>query len=67
MFIESKFGNAVLVDKAGYKYRTSHSPGNNKTYWRCRNSDKYKCNARAVTQDHYVKSWSGAHNHPEPH
>ena len=55
MFMKSKYGNAVLMDKSGYVYR-SNLKREAKIYWRCRNSEKFKCPARAVTDGFYVLS-----------
>ena len=63
MFMKSKYGNAVLMDKAGYAYR-SNLKKETKIYWRCRNSEKFKCPARAVTDGFQVMSWTGLHSHP---
>ena len=65
MFMKSKYGNAVLLDKAGYAYR-SNLKKETKIYWRCRNSEKYKCPARAVTDGFQVMSWTGLHSHSLP-
>ena len=65
MFMKSKYGNAVLMDKAGYAYR-SNLKKETKIYWRCRNSEKFKCPARAVTDGFQVMSWTGLHNHSLP-
>jgi hypothetical protein len=65
MFMKSKYGNAVLMDKAGYVYR-SNLKREAKIYWRCRNSEKFKCPARAVTDGFQVLSWTGPHSHPVP-
>ena len=65
MFMKSKYGNAVLMDKAGYAYR-SNLKKETKIYWRCLTSEKFKCPARAVTDGFQVMSWTGLHNHPFP-
>ena len=65
MFMKSKYGNAVLMDKAGYAYR-SNLKKETKIYWRCRNSEKFKCPARAVTDGFQVMSWTGLHSHSLP-
>ena len=62
VFMRSKFGNAVLMDKSGYAYR-SNLKKETKIYWRCRDSERYKCCARAVTDGFYVINWTGSHNH----
>ena len=63
--MKSKYGNAVLLDKAGYAYR-SNLKKETKIYWRCRNYERFKCNARAVTDGFYVVSWNGEHSHVVP-
>ena len=63
--MKSKYGNAVLIDKAGYVYR-SNLKKESKIYWRCRNYERFKCSARAVTDGFYVVSWSGEHAHVVP-
>lgn len=60
--MRSKFGNAVLVDKAGYVYR-SRQKKESKIYWSCRDEAKFKCNARAITDGFYIMSMSGEHHH----
>jgi len=64
-FMKSKYGNAVLIDKAGYVYR-SNLKKESKIYWRCRNYERFKCSARAVTDGFYVVSWNGEHSHVVP-
>lgn len=65
MFMKSKYGNAVLMDKSGYVYR-SNLKKESKIYWRCRSSEKFKCPARAVTDGFQVVSWTGIHSHQVP-
>ncbi len=60
--MKSKYGNAVLMDKSGYPYR-SNLKKENKIYWRCRNSERFRCGARAVTDGFYVIAWTGTHTH----
>jgi len=60
--MKSKFGNALLVDKAGYAYRSSQKK-DSKIYWRCRDSDKFKCGARAVTDGFYIMAFTNVHCH----
>jgi hypothetical protein len=60
--MKSKYGNAVLMDRAGYPYR-SNLKKENKIYWRCRNSERFRCGARAVTDGFYVIAWTGTHTH----
>ena len=55
-FVRSKFGNALLMDKAGYLYQKS---GENQA----KTKIDLKCSANAVTIDAFVISWSGGHNH----
>ena len=62
VFMRSKFGNAVLMDKLGYVYR-SNLKKESRMYWRCRDYERFKCNARAVTEGFYVTCWTGSHNH----
>ena len=62
VFMRSKFGNAVLMDKLGYVYR-SNLKKESRMYWRCRDYERFKCNARAVTDGFYVMCWTGTHNH----
>ena len=64
-FMKSKYGNALLVDKAGYVFRTNLKK-ESKIYWRCRNYERFKCAARAVTEGFYVISWTGEHCHERP-
>ena len=54
-FIESKFGNSLLMDKAGYTYRANRKR-NSKIYWMCRENKirGLKCPAKAVTQGVYI-------------
>ena len=69
-FVDSKFGNHMLVDKAGHVYQlNSRNPKGTKIYWVCRQKQREKdpskrCNARAVTTGIHVLAWSGEHNHP---
>ena len=63
--MKSKYGNAVLVDKLGFIYR-SNLKKDTKIYWKCRESEKFKCSARAITEGFYVMSWSGQHSHDVP-
>ena len=65
IFMKSKYGNAVLTDKAGYMYRCNLKK-ESRIYWRCRNSEKFKCNARAVTDGFHVTSWTNGHTHHPP-
>ena len=62
VFMRSKFGNAVLMDKLGYVYR-SNLKKESHMYWRCRDYERFKCNAQAVTDGFYVMCWTGTHNH----
>ena len=71
-FIQSKFGNAILMDKAGFVYKTKSKIGK-KIYWICRESDKKqidkssRCKARAITTDGiHIKTWKNEHNHEPP-
>ena len=63
-FIESKFGNSLLMDKAGYIYRANRKR-NSKIYWMCRENKirGLKCPAKAVTQGVYIIGLSEQHIH----
>jgi hypothetical protein len=70
-FIKSKFGNALLLDKEGYVYKSNcKDKTGRKTYWICRDYGNKNakivdsCPARATTDGIYVKKWKGIHNHP---
>ena len=73
-FIESKFGNSLLLDKEGHVYKTNcRDRIGRKIYWICREYEKQgkagiepgsRCTARATTDGIYVKNWKGPHNHP---
>lgn len=72
-FIQSKFGNALLMDKAGYVYKTScRDKQGRKIYWICREYEKkqidksLKCKARATTDGIHIRGWSNEHNHEPP-
>ena len=62
IFMPSKFGNEVLVDRSGFVYRCNLKR-EARTYWRCRDSERFNCSARAVTIGFDVISWTGSHNH----
>ena len=64
-FVESKFGNTLLLDKAGYVYLVKNKMKKNaKIHWACREFKKEKCYAKATTEGIYVTKWQGEHNHP---
>jgi predicted RNA-binding protein YlxR (DUF448 family) len=73
-FILSQRGNAMLLDKFGYAYKTDRKNKTGKIYWICCECNKIndkkikietkKYFARAVTDGIYVKQWNGEHNHP---
>ena len=69
-FVDSKFGNHMLVDKAGHIYQVNtRNPKGTKIYWICRQKQREKdptkkCNARATTTGIHVLAWTGEHNHP---
>jgi hypothetical protein len=73
-FIQSKFGNALLLDKEGHVYKTNCKDKiGRKIYWICREYEKQsksgidkglRCTARATTDGIHVKKWKGVHNHP---
>lgn len=64
-FMKSKYGNDILVDRYGYTYR-SNLKRNDKIYWKCGQSSKFECGARAITHGIVVINWSGFHNHTPP-
>ena len=64
-FIESKFGNTLLVDNAGYVYNVKMKYSHNsRIHWSCREYPKQKCYAKALTDGIYVVHWKGEHIHP---
>ena len=64
-FVESKFGNTLLLDKEGFVYLVKHKMKNSsKIHWACREFKKEKCYAKALTEGIYVTRWKGEHNHP---
>ena len=64
-FVESKFGNTLLLDNAGYVYLVKHkSKTCAKIHWGCRDFKKEKCYAKALTDGIHVIKWKGFHNHP---
>lgn len=63
-FVMSKFGNALLVDKAGYMYYKTHgSKITDKIYWICCDRKKFKCFGRATTEGFYIVNKASKHNH----
>ena len=70
----SQRGNAMLLDKFGYSYKTDRKNKTGKIYWICCECNKIndkkikmktkKYFARAITDGIYVKQWNGKHNHP---
>jgi len=63
-FVQTRKGSTQLLDSDGYVYKRSSNHGLN-LYWSCRNKDKQKCLARAITdQNNFVTAWRGVHNHP---
>ena len=74
-FVRSKFGNALLMDNAGYLYQKSgENQAKTKIYWKCLNNSKsiqnskqktipYKCRARANTEGFYITGYHSSH-HP---
>ena len=76
-FVESKYGNHNLMDKAGHVYVVNHrNKTGEKIYWTCReykrtqgrkirhNSVEEKCPARLTTLGIHIIASKGAHNHP---
>ena len=76
-FVESKYGNHNLMDKAGHVYVVNHrNKTGEKIYWTCReykrtqgrkirhNSVEEKCPARLTTLGIHIIAAKGAHNHP---
>ena len=70
VFVKSKSGNALLLDKEGNLYQINNrSKKSAKIWWKCREcrSNKHlkllKSSGNAVTNGNYVISWSGQHNH----
>lgn len=63
-FIESKYGNSLLLDSAGYVYRINRKR-NRKIYWVCRETriKGFKCPAKATTNGIYITNLSEKHNH----
>merc|ERR1712037_734407 len=63
-FVMSKFGNALLVHKAGYMYYKTHgSKITDKIYWICCDRKKFKCFGRATTEGFYIVNKASKHNH----
>lgn len=66
-FVESKFGNHLLMDKMGHVYQVNNRSRNGtKIYWTCRQRTRIKdkmCVARGATKGIYVLKWTGEHNH----
>jgi len=56
-FVESKYGNPMLLDEGGHVYKSSVKRGR-KIYWTCREKNK-KCLSKAVTNGIYVIQWTG--------
>ena len=67
-FIESKFGNALLMDKNGYVYKaTKKSKSGRKIHWVCRDYDRdknKKCYAKATTDGIHIIEFHVEHSHP---
>ena len=48
-FVESKFGNTLLLDKAGFVYLVKHKMKNSsKIHWACREFKKEKCKVAII-------------------
>ena len=69
IFIESRYGNPMLVDKEGYIFNTiKRSPDGTKTYWKCsqykrKDLRKNGCPVKAITKGIHVLKWTEKHNH----
>ena len=67
-FIESKFGNALLMDKNGYVYKaTKKSKSGRRINWVCRDYDRdknNKCYAKATTDGIHIVEFHVDHSHP---
>jgi len=63
-FTKSQFGNAMLVDKEGYRY-TQNGSSKQSIYWRCHYYKKKhgSCPGKAVTEGFYIKQKTGIHLH----
>ena len=64
-FVRTKFGNAMLVDTAGFVYNCNNKT-KNKIFWKCRDYFKHKCTAKATTEGLYIAFKSGSHIHSPP-
>ena len=70
-YIESKFGNPMLLDRNGQVFITANGgyKKGDKHWWRCRESRRRrqskleKCPAKATTDRIDVVTWRYEHNH----
>ena len=74
-YIESKFGNPMLLDRNGHVftanggYKKGKLKKGDKNWWRCRESMRKrkstlnKCPAKATTDSMNVVTWRYEHNH----
>ena len=67
MFVTSRVGSRLLLDKAGFLYKVNNkSKRSGKVWWKCREYQKFKCLGKATTAGPYVLSYTGEHNHSVP-
>ena len=68
IFIESRHGNPMLVDKEGHTfndYLIRRNADGTKIYWRCGayKSKENGCPVKAITKGIHVLKWTEKHNH----
>ena len=70
-YIESKFGNPMLLDRNGQVFTANggYKKNGDKNWWRCREymrkrkSNQEKCPAKATTDGMNIVTWRFEHNH----
>lgn len=60
----SQKGTPMLVDQGGYSYQVIRKIASGRMYWRCGLRKKLHCEAKVVSYENKILSFSGLHCHP---